>query len=89
MATTTERGYGSAHQRERARVKRDVVDKGLGVCWRCGGWIDPSMPWDLGHDDLDRSVYRGPEHRGRECPAGGNRATSGRRKRVTRRRWVL
>lgn len=85
--STTARGYGSQHQKERARAKQ-LVDAGQAYCWRCGGWIDPAMPWDLGHDDHDRSVYRGPEHRGRECPAGGNRATA--RRRVNKlRRWKL
>lgn len=79
--TTTERGYGADHQRRRAQVKRDVVDPGLAYCWRCGEWINPALPWDLGHDDFDRSIVRGPEHRGRECKAGGNRATSRRDRR--------
>ncbi len=93
--STTARGYGADHQKERARVKRDLVDPGIAYCWRCGGWINPALRdqygremWDLGHDDHDRSVYRGPEHRGRECPASGNRATNGRR--VTKlQRWNL
>lgn len=85
--STTARGYGSEHQKERARAKR-VVDAGEAYCWRCGGWIDPAMPWDLGHDDHDRSVYRGPEHRGRECPMGGNRGTARRRVKELRR-WRL
>jgi hypothetical protein len=24
--------------------------------------ILPGMPWGLGHDDYNRSIYRGPEH---------------------------
>lgn len=79
-ATTAARGYGAAHQRKRAEVKREVVDPGNGYCWRCDGWIDPTLRdeygreiWDLGHDDNDRTVYRGPECR--DC----NRATHGRR----------
>jgi len=36
-------------------------------CWRCGELIRPGQPWHLGHDDYDRTKYRGPEHRGREC----------------------
>ncbi|AVO21702.1 HNH endonuclease [Mycobacterium phage MooMoo] len=81
--TTTQRGYGSKHKRERAKwvpkVKAGIVN-----CWRCGTPIHPNQPWDLGHDDHDRSITIGPEHRGKECPAGGNRATAGRRTRPTR-----
>jgi hypothetical protein len=61
------------------------------MCWRCGGWVNPSIPWHLGHDDVDRSIYRGPEHRGRECPKGGNTATSSRKggQVAQLRRWKL
>lgn len=31
------------------------------LCWRCGKLVDPTN-WHLGHDDDDRSRYRGPEH---------------------------
>lgn len=87
LGKTAARGYGAKHQAERARVKI-IVDAGNAHCWRCGGWINPTQPWDLGHDDHNRTVYRGPEHRGRECPAGGNRGNMKRRA-ISPRRWQL
>jgi hypothetical protein len=67
--TTSERGYGREHVRLRAwwKVK---VDRGSVSCARCGLPITPGTPWDLGHDDDDRSRYTGPEH------ARCNRATN-------------
>ena len=64
--------YGWPHRRLRARVAREVA-AGRAVCVRCELPIHPRERWDLGHDDLDRSRYSGPEHR--RC----NRATAGRR----------
>nr|WP_232491111.1 AAA family ATPase [Mycobacterium dioxanotrophicus] len=79
--STTKRGYGSAHQALRRRYQ-DHVATGQATCWRCGRPIKPNQQWDLGHDDHDRTKYRGPEHaRAKDCPAGGNRATKGRNKR--------
>jgi energy-coupling factor transporter ATP-binding protein EcfA2 len=88
--STTARGYGSGHRKLRAHYQRRM-DRGERFdCWRCGGRLDPNR-WDLGHDEDDRSKYRGPEHVGRDCPAGGNRATAGRRtaKPMQPRRWVI
>ena len=85
---TTARGYGARHQKLRNDYKQRMQRGEQFTCHRCGGWVDPAMPWDLGHDDQDRTQYIGPEHRGRECPAGGNRATAGRRIPIVRR-WKL
>lgn len=79
-ATTTERGYGARHQRQRRRWQRRIDNGETVLCWRpeCGKPILPGEPWDLGHDDHDRSITRGPEHQA--C----NRATSSRRPPRTR-----
>lgn len=66
--STTERDYGHPHQSLRRREDRRVQAGGV-LCARCGLPIEPGTPWDLGHDDADRSRYTGPEH------AACNRAT--------------
>ena len=70
--TRQERGYDAGHDRLRAEWEPRVAT-GTVVCWRCGRLIKPGTPWDLGHDDVDRTRYRGPEH-AHEC----NRAAAGR-----------
>jgi hypothetical protein len=67
------RGYGHEH-RKRRKLWEPRVERGEVCCWRCGKWIAPGEDWDLGHDDYDRSVWRGPE-----CYLC-NRATNGRGK---------
>ena len=59
--STTQRGYGSKHRALRKRLEPDVA-AGRANCWRCGLPIQAGQDWDLGHDDEDRSRYRGPEH---------------------------
>ncbi|SDD59270.1 hypothetical protein SAMN04488581_2616 [Mycolicibacterium neoaurum] len=77
--TTTQRGYGSTHQRQR-RQWAPKVATGTITCPRCNTPITPNQTWDLGHQ-TDRNAPTHPEHSGRECPAGGNRATN-------RRQWA-
>lgn len=69
MARTTDHGYDNRHKKLRARTQREV-DAGHAYCWRCTKPIEPGSPWDLGHDDDDRTKYMGPEH------VACNRATS-------------
>lgn len=78
LAKTAARGYGGSHQAKRAAIQRRMDRGETFNCWRCGLPVDPAN-WDLGHDDHDRTKYRGPEHPGRECPAGGNRQPLARR----------
>lgn len=70
--TSKERGYDYKHRKLRKQIQPQV-DAGQTTCWRCGLRILRGQPWDLGHDDHDRTKYRGPEHQA--C----NRATTGRR----------
>jgi hypothetical protein len=69
---TTERGYGTEHQKLRKQWE-PKVKAGVVICARCRKWIAPQAAWDLGHDDIDRGRYTGPEH------AACNRATSAHR----------
>lgn len=71
--TSAERGYGGAHKRLRKQLEPHVAS-GQATCWRCNQPIRADEPWDLGHDDNDRTRYRGPEHANR-C----NRAAAGRK----------
>ncbi len=72
-----DRGYDAQHDRIRAAYQRRMDAGETFTCWRCAAKgkphpVDPTN-WDLGHDDTDRTRYRGPE-----CPPG-NRATASRR----------
>lgn len=70
---TTARGYGTAHQRERARWKpivesgRAWCQQGLtgngssGRCIHSSRWIKPGTRWALGHNDA-RTAWIGPVH---------------------------
>lgn len=71
--TRQQRGYDAAHD----RLRRDWAPKvatGTIRCWRCRDIIRADEAWDLGHDDHDRTKYRGPEHANR-C----NRSAAGRK----------
>lgn len=75
--SSNQRGYGAGHQALRRAFIPEVL-AGMATCWRCKEPIKPDEAWDLGHDDEDRTKYKGPEHSGR-C----NRAAAGRRAHLT------
>ena len=58
--TRQERGYDYPHLRLRATYQARMDRGEVFHCWRCGKTIDPTS-WHLGHDDHDRTLYRGPE----------------------------
>jgi hypothetical protein len=61
-ASTTARGYGNQHQKLRKQWAARVA-AGTVTCWRCHRLIAPWAEWELGHDDWDRDITRGPEHK--------------------------
>jgi hypothetical protein len=73
--TRTARGYGPQHVALRAQWA-PLVATGLVQCHRpgCPYLIPADAPWDLGHNDTDRSRYQGPEHRA--CNRAGRPAYS-------------
>jgi hypothetical protein len=80
MARTSDSGYGWEHQQLRESW-RPAVEAGQVDCARCGEPIFPGALWDLGHDDHDRTVYRGPEHRACNRGASARALNSSRRQR--------
>lgn len=69
-----DRGYGWAHQSE-SRQWQAKVDRGERVmCWRCGERITGRV--NLGHDDHDRTITRGPEHERCNLSAAGSAKSS-------------
>jgi hypothetical protein len=95
---TGQRGYGSPHQKLRARWK-PLVDAGRASCHaviclmpygpRVGRAIPPGEPWNLGHTP-DRTAYTGPEHEKCNKSDGarrGNRMRGRQQQWITSRRW--
>lgn len=58
--TTTERGYGVTHVRQKKEYE-PFVAAGLCECARCGERIKPGEKWVLDHNE-DRTGYLGPSH---------------------------
>jgi len=77
-----QKGLTNAHYRLRRQLE-PVVASGSVRCARCGELIEPGEPWDLDHNDLDRTKYNGPAH------ARCNRATSSHHvERKVSRQWL-
>jgi hypothetical protein len=75
--------YGGAHQ----AIRRALAPYVPGTrCWRCGHPILPGQPWDLGHDDDNPALYRGPEHARCSRQAGARKGNA--RRRARRERMV-
>ena len=92
--TTSEAGYGSAHQKTR-ELYEPLVEAGQAwccetVCINPGGrWIPPGSKWHLAHT-VDRSAYKGPAHEICNCSEAGRRANpkgKPKRKTLAPRRW--
>lgn len=83
--TSTERGYGVAHKRLRAKWAT-VVDTGNAYCSRCGRLIIPGSPWHLDHTD-DRSGYYGPAHQRCNVAAANKRRARKNKIKRTSREW--
>jgi hypothetical protein len=73
--------YGGAHQAIRRAMAPYVPGS---RCWRCGYPILPGQPWDLGHDDDNPALYRGPEHARCSRSAGARKGNARRRARRER-----
>lgn len=67
------RGYDQAYDRTR-RALIPIVQAGKATCWRCGTPIAPDAAWNLGHDDHNRDIIRGPEHETCNLSAAGRAA---------------
>ena len=72
-SSTPQRGYGYRHQQLRKRYVALLRAGEVLTCWRCHGDITHEDDMHLGHDDHDRAVYRGPEHKGCNLSAAGRK----------------
>lgn len=73
---TTDRGYGSRHQKLREQwepyVEAGTVNCHAIVCLMPDRWIRPGSEWHLGHT-RDRTGWTGPEHAKCNLSEGGKR----------------
>ena len=62
QGTTTQRGYGYAHQKMRATYQARMNAGETFTCPRCLTPILPGQAWDLEHEPGSRDTYDGPGH---------------------------
>lgn len=74
--TRQQRGYDAPHDRLRADYQSRMDAGEAFMCWRCTRPIDPAA-WHLGHDDEDRTKYRGPECEPCNLATSSRRISSG------------
>jgi hypothetical protein len=89
--STTARGYGNSHQRERARWE-PVVAAGEAfcsetICVMPARWIKPGTQWHLAHTP-DRTGWLGPAHARCNLAERNRRVNGSRRKSGSRSRAI-
>jgi hypothetical protein len=65
------RGYDTEYDRQRREWEKRLARGERVACWRCRRRIMPRDEWNLGHDDDDRTIIKGPEHAGCNQRAAG------------------
>ena len=68
--------WADGHPQRRAALVAQLARDGYLTCWRCRERIYSADDMHVGHDDFDRSVTRGPEHKRCNLSAAG-RKTAG------------
>jgi DNA-directed RNA polymerase subunit RPC12/RpoP len=73
--------YNSAEHKQQVAAVKALVASGRAFCWRCGRHLPPGSKAHAGHDDHDRSRYRGAE-----CPPCNLSAAARKGARIVNRR---
>jgi hypothetical protein len=63
--------WADGHPQRRAALIKQLERDGFLTCWRCGDPIYTADNTHLGHDDFDRSITRGAEHKACNLRAAG------------------
>ncbi len=75
--------YRTPEHRAKVKEYKALQAAGRAYCWRCSRWLPPGTPMHAGHDDHDRTVYRGPE-----CPGCNLKAAARKGARVKNARYT-